>query len=886
MRLPKKFFLYISLIIIAGLFILPVSAAEAKINTTGWTDPINISHSGGASDPLIVVDSLGGTHLLWKDTFAGYQYSRTTETGWTEPVKVTVPFGETNNFVVLKIDTADVVHATWLDNRDRLVYSKATAETMGTRIGWTGLISLATEVSSYSMVLDSQNTVHIAFIQSSDTDIRTAGVYYLSVKNALRTGPFQVTTSPYFREGDQETSQIEGAIITPVLDIVVGQSGQQQVTTILWSVPRTRQVSFSQSVNGSEWAAAIELETPEGMPGSAVPQAVLLGSNGTELLAMWQVSQEDGSCSGYFRYSLDGGTQWENRQILFPDIFGCLNNSKILQTDDQTLIMVTEINEVLHFSTWNDGTWNAPQSQSFISTFTDPETFNTVSLSCLQTVIRGETVYLSGCDRGLGGDIWLTTQQVAEILNSGDNTNSWSSLQVVDASSNNYFSPVLLRGEQQFYAFWSQPNNIVAPDLGAKIFFSTIHSTGIVSPPGNLPSPAERADQLAVIMGENDYFLAAWNAGIAGEVYFTQALSSTAHGPADWSMPIRVHQENKKAFQPQIMKGPFGRLYLAYAVPINEDRGVYLIYSDDLGQTWSNETPVFDAAADNCEMVDQLELGLTGSGTLQVSWVCQTQPGGVGALALWTTQSVDGGVIWSPPMNLSSRRVLWSELIATDGNTVHLLWKEYSSGRTHLWHSVKIGDEASWQLPREIASVEGESEAVDATIDPAQQIYLIHYVEQANRSTFNYWRWDGSEWNAGETSDLIGEPITNVKNLSAAISADGQMGLLFSAYPESQRSNLITPRLYFTSRVVDLPDEPILKIVTPKAPPAGGLNTPEPTIPTMLVTAPTATIEPVRDFEDPETTGSRWDGLMIGAVLVIPLIAIVILLQTRSRSRI
>src|SRR5215216_724598 len=59
-----------------------------------WSEPVNLSNSGAASNPSIVADSNGNLHVLWADEFEGYKYVESTDGGttWTAPVTVKYPF--------------------------------------------------------------------------------------------------------------------------------------------------------------------------------------------------------------------------------------------------------------------------------------------------------------------------------------------------------------------------------------------------------------------------------------------------------------------------------------------------------------------------------------------------------------------------------------------------------------------------------------------------------------------------------------------------------------------------------------------------------------------------------------------------------------------------
>src|ERR671912_2222703 len=59
-----------------------------------WSEPVNLSMSGAASNPSMVVDSNGVVHVIWVDQFDGFKYVQSTDHGaiWTLPVNVKFPF--------------------------------------------------------------------------------------------------------------------------------------------------------------------------------------------------------------------------------------------------------------------------------------------------------------------------------------------------------------------------------------------------------------------------------------------------------------------------------------------------------------------------------------------------------------------------------------------------------------------------------------------------------------------------------------------------------------------------------------------------------------------------------------------------------------------------
>ena len=66
---------------------------------TVWSTPSNLSQSGGASSPRLVVDSAGRVNLLWLDKYAeafgepGLVGAQGIEGQWSSPTRLELPFG-------------------------------------------------------------------------------------------------------------------------------------------------------------------------------------------------------------------------------------------------------------------------------------------------------------------------------------------------------------------------------------------------------------------------------------------------------------------------------------------------------------------------------------------------------------------------------------------------------------------------------------------------------------------------------------------------------------------------------------------------------------------------------------------------------------------------
>ncbi len=75
---------------VAGLSAMLAARVSAQPNNTSWTAPVNLSQSGGASQPLIAVAADGTQHALWWDQTDGERYAHASisDTTWSEPIGV------------------------------------------------------------------------------------------------------------------------------------------------------------------------------------------------------------------------------------------------------------------------------------------------------------------------------------------------------------------------------------------------------------------------------------------------------------------------------------------------------------------------------------------------------------------------------------------------------------------------------------------------------------------------------------------------------------------------------------------------------------------------------------------------------------------------------
>ena len=123
----------VSCLILTLVLGLNVLLVQAQTNDN-WSEPLNISQSGSASMPIMVVDSDGNFHLLWVDEYSGLIYVAGDGVEWITPVPVVMPFDDSIPYLLA--DGEGNIHAFWRDSEGALYYSKVRASEFDNYSAW------------------------------------------------------------------------------------------------------------------------------------------------------------------------------------------------------------------------------------------------------------------------------------------------------------------------------------------------------------------------------------------------------------------------------------------------------------------------------------------------------------------------------------------------------------------------------------------------------------------------------------------------------------------------------------------------------------------------------------------------------------------------------
>jgi hypothetical protein len=848
----------IALLAYSFSLLAPVSAQSFN---DPWSEPLNLSHSGAATDPVVAVDADGAIHVFWTDEFDGPMYTRGDEGEWSPPVPVNVPFEGYSP--LLLADSGGYLHAFWIDENQVLRYANVVASAIPAS-GWSSAEILASSAVTVDAKLDAQDHLHLAYVQIAGTSEGSAGVYY---RRSESTGidwsvPAMLYQSPYFRKLSPADAHVE---------VEVSEIGAAQKAYVAWdNRPRSRVFLARSADGGLHWGDPQEIDKPEQGGGSASPFDLSVSAQDGKVLLTWQTGGESVSCSQYYQWSLDGGETWQPRQSFSAGFFGCVDHMHILKGQDGPVLLLASTQ--VYLQAWDGTRWSDPQFQSTLTSFSDPETQQAVNLACLHPALAGSQLLVVGCQSGeTGGDIWWLRRDLTDTAEWFPQESVWQPLTSVNRSQSHFLSLAAVADTQErIHVLWSQSSAASFNNPDSALYYARWEGERLWSQPvGILASPSEPVDQPAVALGPAGGLLAVWRRGDPGEITFSQASANQAALPSSWSEPERISTPGQLSRSPDILVSHSGEIYVAYAVPVNEGRGIYLTHSEDGGKTWSDPAQVFDAASADWDMLDQPRLALTGNGDLHLLWTRyalrsdQPEP-----LALFYARSQDDGKTWTAPETVVENPVAWSRILGVGDQTVFRFWQEPTAGQTTtLWHERSLDNGQTWER---IAPISIFGEAVGRPSLAWDGIGELHLLQVVSRGIGKYlllhWIWDGERWGSGGNLNLDIEQGAVINSLVSAISPSGHLSVVLSASILGPASEPQGDELLFTERSVELPEgqptplPPVLVAPVVTSPPEL-----EPTVQPILI--PTPDLAELRAIGSGSTSSSSWNGLIFGGLL-------------------
>lgn len=882
--LTVRLFLFVSvlsLLVVSGLTVLAQSEEDRV-----WSDPINISRSGAASDPSLSQDSSGTYHLFWRDAFDGVAYTNGDGQTWVEPVTPRFPFSEPPFGAVgdegfegfytpsVYVDPQDFAHALWVNEDDELFYSRSgVADITASSAGWTAPRLLATNVFRYKIIAGANGRLHMLYLSTRNTEITGAGLIYRSSDDGgnVWSVPVNVYTSDYYRT------------ITPgEANIHIATANDQNVI-VAWDNRDLDTVFVSRSTdNGQTWEAprAVDQRLEEDPVDATGPSQIYLHADGSDVGVTWRASHGIDQCAQYVQQSSDGGETWQDTQLVHEGEFACPENGRLVQGTNGLLFLITNLEDNVYMQAQDGDQWSRPILQGSLGTFTDPITFREVRFDCYQTDVTPENrLMVVGCGSSNDDDIWMISRPLGNIENWSSRfmpTSVWSQPIAVATADVQILQPnLVIGGDARIHAFWSQSERPVATGRivnplnipGNEIFYSRFDANMWSAPRPVLRSPnGNQADFPAIASDNQGGLFVAWAGSEPNGVYFSRSLADRAASVTEWIAPLLLPAPRESATWPSIVSDGDSTIYVAYTIPLNEDRGIYLTRSDDDGDSWSDEVQVFDGTLAEWDLIGPASLTRTLDGTLHLMWTRWTQLPESQSVALAYSRSGDNGDTWSEPEIVTEEPILNNAILGVQERFVHRIWTGLIDSRPVIWHQFSEDGGINWSSAGRVADPGLIPGPTTLIADQEENPLIVQLAEStAGQLVLQEWVWTTDRWVAGERR-ILQDTAVNADAISAIAAPDGQIAVMYGSLIDD--GTTLTDEIVYTGRQWQVDDPNTTRTPLPTLTPTPEVLPTETPIPQPSPT-PTATLAPVQNSGP--ISGSS-GGIIVGVFVALLLV--------------
>ena len=897
-KLPGWIFGLLRLLFASTLFIALITPSWVLAQSTddAWTQPLNLSHSGGTTNPAIVSDSDGVVHVVWQDKLANFMYTRLEGDQWSAPQKINLnflfrlpPASEIAVRPQLAIYTGPNplflagpgnIFAFWISPQGRLFTSKVRNQDFKRISAWDDQSFIAPEAASFAVAIDARGEVHVVYLRTVGDPLSPPGVYYTRSKNGgLSWGvPVLLYQSPYLRGLSAGEAN---------LSIATAETEEAQHVYIAWDNRLRKQVFLAKSTDGGKnWEQPALIAGPAPGAGLASPFNIHVGATQNSVVLFWQNGHVTNgllpSCSQIYQASSDAGVTWSDPQPMNESMSGCAQSNefvtRLANSPEDPLYFLNETKSQVFLTAWNGRQWSQAQEQPILSGFEEPEIYTDVIYGCHRAALLGARLYIVGCDQGEGGDIWVTSRDLGSAL-SWFMPPVWSQLSPVSKDNLNMEAIELVTTDDGLiHAFFSQHQD---PSIYYTYWDGELWSP--VNPVFKLPE-GEAASPTIAVGPSNELFLIARNN--RGMLYFSRATSGNSATESRWATPARLAiGHDGKIGSIDIAWDSAGVVYVAYSVPVNEGRGIYLVQSKDQGTTWSEPLQVFDGAAAGFDLVGGPSLLTSAKGLLHLIWKDQSiqGDGDPQSLSLFYARSEDGGRTFSDAARVVEEPVAWRELVTDGKGNLHLLWQPQST-LTTVWDQVSLDGGHTWQYPQGLPD-EGSLAAV--TADPIGRLHLVG----AGPNSIGHWLWDGSRWQSEVPLSwpLPSQPDSQAELLAATVNKEGKMMIVLAQ--TTGQGDTAQRTLLYSTRTLELPQEPTESQKVPTKTQLPPTLTPATSTPELSLT-PTLSVDnqPTNEGQpDPNETNDRISpfatAILPVALLLLSVLGVVLWQATRNKAR-
>ncbi|MBE2223427.1 MAG: hypothetical protein IAF02_17945 [Anaerolineae bacterium] len=884
-----------------------INTLFAKSNTqTGitesefWSEPQNLSKSGAANEPRIVVDANDILHVLWReDPVNSFFYTQEENGTWRQPIAVNLPFG--NNLSVsaaaplynprLYADANGRIHAFWLGEKNGLYYSSVPADLFTDFVSWGEIQQVATSAVDFSVAVDNENNIHLSYIRDIENSDAYAGVYYRNMngQDFIWSPAVPLYQSAYYRALSPNDANIDLAVMTlgtpsPQITETVTVTSSESISNVISGVhiftaadnrPIEQVSTFYSDNGGINWDGPNIIDERRAEDGdlSSGPSKISVMTMGEEVHLIWLAGHET-NCEQYHQWSADGGVTWEVPEIVPSEQLNCPEKYELFSNEDGLLLLLSFLNEQAFLQAWNGVEWSKPELQPPLTRFVDPITHRQVKLDCQQTaVIRDNQLVVTGCGSGAVNDVWVLERPL------GDNS-TWFPPQeeliwqkpepLFESSEDRLNSPVLLPGSDGLlHSFWLGVSEL---DENAKIYYSQWNGESWTRPVPLLHLDIPNVDHLQGLIDGNGLIFLMWRNTETNEYFYREVDEQRVLFPADWSALQNFSKGEMVIDFPEIYSDESGHIGIVFAKPLNESRGIYF---QELNGAELVPNLIFDAAEAGWEMVNEPHIVRTENQDFHIIMTRSELKPEPESISLHYLSSLDGGETWSEPISIAEGNILWSDIVSLANHVLLIVWQQNDGDQLRQFATQSIDNGLTWDRPNIVLNSEELTSQPNLTVDDFEQAHLLQMFVQDEEIVLQDRSWRDGIWDTIKSYSLANKQEgISLNGIAATSFLENELFATFIVDKELDTVDSVDGFIsshFVTNRQIDFQENETLPQfeVTP---------TVEPT-PTQLP-VPTEITEPLSDTEASfqEASPPLTETPSLPVVLILATIPVVILI--------
>lgn len=865
------------LVILFNTMLGPVKTGYAQTDTN-WSPPLNLSKSGASVNPSIVVDSDGVIHVIWLDVVDGYKYAYSTDgINWSKPKTVDFPFspiGETRQpeeDIQLKLvaDPAGSIHIFWTkpdnefdeDKLNEFYYARASSIFLSQPLSWAVVTVLDEGVLNYDVFADTRSVIHLSYARSTSTERDPAGIYYRRLDNRAWSPALRIYSSQYFRTLPLDESHIR---------LAVAGGGRSAEVYAVWDDRSAKRIFLAKSLDGGvKWQEAVQLRGPEDVTGLALPYNVNVSATGKNVLLTWQSGEPGSLCSQYSQWSTDGAQTLTDPVRVSDEPNTCPTSGLFVGRPAGYFLMLLDIFGDMSLTAWNGSNWSPLQLQGDVNSFSNPSTLDNVVLGCRQAAYHKDMLYMVGCDQSGTDDIWFRSRKIGSLDDWFPLPSTWAGPAEISGVTQELASSASVAGSNGvLHQMWIQSSPSTNGTTASSVQYAKWQAGEWSRPTSIITGLKGIPQNMTAISDAQGGLLLAWVEGVNGDIYFSRSLGDKAYLASEWAPALRIPSLSELNTAPDLLTDSTNRIAMVYSIPFNENRGIYFVYSDDLGRNWSEPARVFDAVAMGWDSVTEPKIELSEGGRIHLLITRNSLGEESQASSLYYLHSSDGGVSWTSPEVVSERDVQWSELVYAGNNVLYRLWQEQHEGGVETFSEESADGGLTWSSALKASTSDKDQTALDLVKDANGQLYLMQAYPGESGLVMEEFTWDGSRWTAQAVRTVpLSQPLDRYI-ISSGITSDRILHLI-AALDFDDDTNTVENDILGYDRLL----EPLENLPSPATlimpAPAGVVSSVSTIVPAVNVT-PTrvSPLENIREDSNERIRNLIGLGLIIGIVIL------------------